>query len=97
MSEMFSRDRFVGAVGSKFKLTADSGQTVDLELIEVSELRERPSGQSFSIFFAPPEGYTVLQGMFPLAHEELGTMDIFLVPVGDEKGVRLEALFNFLR
>ena len=98
MKEDFNRDRFITAVGTKFTLTDAEGESVDLELVEVSDPRERPHQISFSIVFAVPENFMVGQGLYDLQHPELGALQLFLVPVmpvGNQ--FRLEAVFNFLR
>jgi hypothetical protein len=96
MTEIFNRDRLAAAVGSKFRLTAAT-ESVEVELTEVSELRERRGGKAFSALFLVPAGYNVEQGLYQLEHEELGRADLFLVPVGlGQERLRLEAVFNFL-
>lgn len=98
MNEEFSRERFAGALGSKFTLHAAEEKSVEIELIEVSEARERPNQVSFSIVFLLPEFYNAEQGLYDLTHDELGAFQIFLVPIGSGKrGAMLEAVFNFLR
>ena len=98
MNEEFSRERFAGALGSRFTLHAAEGKTVEIELIEVSEPRERPDQVSFSIVFLLPEDYNAEQGLYDLTHTELGKLQILLVPIGSRKrGPMLEAVFNFLR
>lgn len=45
-------------------------------------------------FQAPPEVKPV-EGTYRLEHEELGTLEMFLVPVaGDQEGTDFEAVFN---
>lgn len=94
----FDRDKFAEALGSTVVIKGSENRPLDLELKEVSELRERPHQQSFSILFLAPESVTVEQGLFNLEHETLGPMQIFLVPVGMSEGrMQLEAVFNTLR
>lgn len=94
----FNRDSFAEAKGSAFTLTDGTGQTVDLELSEVSPLKETPHQHHFAIVFLAPENYTVAQGLYDIQHPGLGAMQLFLVPVGIENGrMQLEAVFNLLR
>jgi hypothetical protein len=94
----FDRDRFASALGSSFVIKGAEGGTLDIELVEVSELRERPRQISFSILFLTPESAGVEQGLYDLDHEVLGPMALFLVPVGMEGNrMRLEAVFNTVR
>jgi len=94
----FDRDRFAEVLGSSFVLKTTEGQSVDLRLVEVSGIRERPHQFSFSIVFSVAQGYTVEQGLYDLEHESLGTVQLFLVPVDETpEGMKLEAVFNFVR
>ena len=96
MTELFDRDRLATAIGSTFRLVADSG-SVEIELTEVSDLRERTGGKAFSALFLVPTGYDVEQGIYQLEHEQLGSADLFLVPVGlKQERLQLEAVFNFI-
>ena len=96
MGLIFDREIYSELLGSKFVLNADGGQSVELELTEVSPLKERPGNRSFSLIFTVPEPYKVEQGLFDLQHEKLGDFQIFLAPVGTKKGrEELQAIFNF--
>ena len=89
-------------VGARFHLYLESGRRIEVELIEAkgygkdpcrpAELSQR---ESFSLLFRAPEGCALSQRRYTLAHEKLGSFELFLVPVGpSENGVRLEAVFN---
>ena len=97
MTEVFDREKFEQAVGSKFTVAAPNGASVDLELVRVTPWRERPDQRSFSALFSVPEGVIVEQGMYDFEHKEMGPMQLFVVPVGPINGMpALEALFNFV-
>ena len=97
MPTTFQRDDFARVQGSLFTLTADSGETIEIELSEVSELKKRSRQQSFAIIFLVPENYRVEQGLYDLSHAELGAVQLFLVPVGMKNSRQeLEAVFNTL-
>jgi hypothetical protein len=50
--------------------------------------------QPFSLVFRVRTSLHLPQGTYPLAHDRLGRLDIFLVPVGrDADGLLLEAIF----
>jgi hypothetical protein len=92
----FDRDKFAEELGSSFTLQVDN-HGVDVELVEVSELKERPHQVSFSIVFLMRQSSAIDQGLYDLSHERLGEMQIFLVPIGmDGERLQLEAVFNFL-
>ena len=94
----FDRERFAAELGTKFVLKADDGATIDVELIEVSEVKERPRQLSFSMLFQVPDSHTVDQGLYDLEHDNLGAMQLFLVPiVPPSDGKVLEAVINQLR
>jgi hypothetical protein len=99
MSDLFDYDRFAEARGSVFKLTAPSGVTIELELVDVSQLKATESQESFSVIFLAPQPYRVEQGLYDIEHPSMGSMQLFLVPVGlaDDGRLQLEAVFNLLR
>jgi hypothetical protein len=82
-------------LNSIFHQRADDGQTVDFELVKVQAKETSPKQEEFSLIFRGPLDLPIMQGMFRLEHEKLGTEDIFLVPISrDAEGVYYEAVFN---
>jgi hypothetical protein len=86
-------------MGSSFRLRADDD--VDVELLEVDEVGvgsgapPQTARAPFSIVFLGPRDPLLPQRIYRLEHEELGTLDLFLVPIGrDDAGVRYEAVFT---
>jgi hypothetical protein len=86
-------------VGSRFRLQADD--VLDVGLLEVDDLGGRSGGSPegprapFSLVFLGPRDPVLPQRIYRLEHEELGTLDLFLVPIGrDDAGVRYEAVFT---
>jgi hypothetical protein len=95
MTETLTRDAFAVCIGSSFRLCPDQQGGFDLLLDEVSELKTAHGFESFSLIFRSPESSMTPQATYPLLHEKLGAMDIFLVPVKqDESGAYYEAVFN---
>jgi hypothetical protein len=108
--EALSAADFRGNVGSLFRLSVtspESGLTVlaELELAEVNGPAGAASGAfraPFSLVFRGPLTPTLPQAIYPLNHDKLGTLELFLVPVGPEKTVppqassrmRYEAVFG---
>ena len=95
----FRRERFAPLVGQRFAVRheATAGWVgPDLELIAVESLRPHARrAEPFSLLFRGPQRPILPQSTYDLAHPELGTMKIFLVPVqpsGD--GAEYEAIFN---
>ena len=51
--------------------------------------------KAFSLFFRGPADAPLPQATYALEHDELGKLEIFIVPVGrDEQGTDYEAAFN---
>jgi hypothetical protein len=90
---------FSVCVGESFDL-AHSGATVRAELSSVTPLNQPSSTcsrRSFSLLFHVPTSFGFRQGICQLSHPRLGALELFLVALGpDAKGMRLEAVFNFL-
>ena len=91
-----TRETFAPHLGSHFSLALNDG-VLQLELVAVDELRASPDAPRapFALRFRTPGvmGY-VPQRIHALAHPVLGTLEIFLVPLGaDAVGMRYEAVF----
>lgn len=95
MTDVFTIDTFSGHVGTKFLMHYGDSQTAELELISATDVGSSPRQAQFSLVFkGPPEG-PAAQNIFRLEHEELGALDLFLVPIArDKDGLTYEAVFN---
>ena len=97
MDTIPDRNTFAAAIGTEFKLTAAENRSVTVELSEVADLVEKSGTRSFSAIFTVPENYKVEQGIYDLSHESMGTLQLFLVPIGTTKGPhQLQAVFNLV-
>ena len=81
--------------GESFRLLGP-GQELELKLVEVRRLglavRE---GGAFSLLFLSPPGPFLPQAIYPLAHPALGTLSLFIVPLGPKGGSNsYEAVFT---
>ena len=99
MLENLTPDDFRPYVNTRFHITvAEADGTLAVELIEVSDLGQGGSGprsQPFSLVFRGPRGLFLSQQIYTVNHDEMGPLDIFLVPIRpDEKGMQLQAIFN---
>lgn len=91
------KQEFSQQVDSFFRAFADGGDDVDLVLIKFTDLSPDETQENYSLVFRAPIDATQNQGIFRLSHDELGEMDIFLVPISrDESGLYFEAVFNRL-
>jgi hypothetical protein len=94
-------DHFAGRVGDLFGISGTDGPDVPLTLVEATQGSEPggpgPEGQQrrqFSLVFRAPTSQVWHQGTYALAHDELGELELFLVPIGtDADGVLYEAAF----
>ncbi len=79
-------DDFAPQLETVFDMQAEGGK-VALKLVKAE-----PAGQSgraggaFSLLFTAPAGPFLPQAIYPLDHPALGTMEIFLVPIGKLQG-----------
>jgi hypothetical protein len=70
---------------------------IPLELVEVTAGHLRPGAarRSFALVFRGPHGLRLVQRIVQLRHDEMGTMELFLVPITpDARGPLYEAVFN---
>src|SRR3954447_19365148 len=94
MSELLEHHVFAGLLNTKFRVVVDSPNQVELELIEVTELKISERQEEFTILFLGASDQFLGQGMRTLEHE-VGTFDLFLVPVERAKaGIHYQAIFN---
>jgi hypothetical protein len=77
-----------------FDLQTQAG-VVPLRLVKVDPAgNSGRAGGAFSLLFASPKGPWLPQAVYPVKHPALGTMEIFLVPVGPlAEGNGYQAIF----
>lgn len=97
MSEKLTKATFARLLHTKFRLHYPPEQSVEIELVEVTgdELPEVKGFERFSLIFHVPVAQLLPQGTYRMEHEEMGSFDIFIVPIGHaEPGFRYQAVFN---
>jgi len=82
-----------------FSIRLSDGGTYPLELVELQELGGSPESgfrQPFSLMFRNPDKKAYLpQQIYRLEHEQMGALDLFIVPLGpDASGMRYEVIFS---
>ena len=100
--DQVTRENFAQCLGQSFQIECD-GRAVDAELSAVTGLgfksaddSEHGKRESFTLLFHAPKNWRLPQRIYQLSHPKLGALEMFLVPIGpDQKGMRLEAVFNF--
>jgi uncharacterized protein DUF6916 len=74
--------------GERFRV-ADA---FDAELVEVTEIEREPGGRApFSLVFEGGPAPPLRQGIYAVRHDDLGAIEIFLVPIA---AGRYEAVFT---
>lgn len=88
---------FAALAGQPFKLKA-GGREVDLILQQAVLLGHKRQGaarEPFSLTFRGLKGWRLPQGIYLLAHESLGEMELFLTQTADTaSGSEFEAVFT---
>jgi hypothetical protein len=90
---------FAPHLGSTFGLRLPSGETLALTLVQVEATPHLPAAparrQGFSVIFRSALPGHLPQGIYRLDHEPMGTLELFLVPIGPrDGGMCYEAVFN---
>ena len=90
---------FKDLIGSTFTVIEVGLPPMSLALDEAKALQNRNplpnSRPPFSLIFVCEDQSVLPQGLYRLAHDGMGDVTLFLVPVGrDERGVSYQALFN---
>ncbi|HKY53818.1 MAG TPA: hypothetical protein VJM08_05890 [Anaerolineales bacterium] len=99
MSELLQITNFQSQLDQIFSIHLDDARTIDLQLVSVTELGTASQTRirtPFSLHFLGPvsQQYLLLH-TYPMVNETLGTLDIFIVPLGAEAGrMRYEAIFT---
>jgi Domain of unknown function (DUF6916) len=90
-------ESFSEQLGTRFRIFVDEANSMEVELCEVARHEKHPGSRRdpFSLYFrGHPQSY-LPQAIYRVEHERMGTMEIFLVPIGpDAQGMRYEAVFN---
>jgi len=102
--ETLTVDAFQPRVGQTFRIRGRADNETEAELIEARALGGGPGRAGgvasrrripFSLSFRTSLTAPLPQSIYEVAHEEMGSYEIFLVPVGpDGKGMVYEAIFT---
>jgi hypothetical protein len=94
--ENFAFQTFESRVGERFLAYFDAGTPAELELVSVERLAPTGVGRAdpFSLLFTAGPNDQHPQRIYRLEHDELGSFELFLVPLQpDERGPLYEATF----
>jgi hypothetical protein len=93
-----NHETFAKELGSPFQLRSGAAAPLRLELVEATAFARASVGARrtpFSLLFRGPQQPVLPQRIYPLEHDRLGRLEIFLVPLGPEgEGMRYEAVFT---
>jgi hypothetical protein len=97
MPVQLTKNTFEPHLNTKFWLRGEDTQMHAIDLIQLADGHSTPKQEQFSLLFRGDRNYVFPQQIFPLKHDAIGELDLFLVPVGrDETGTFYEAVFNRL-
>ena len=92
MLEKLTVDDFRPLQGERFRVAPDGAAAFEVELVEVTEIPREPGGRApFSLVFQGGPSPPLEQAIYRVEHDGLGTIEIFLVPIGPD---RYEAVFT---
>lgn len=98
--EELKEEVFARHVNTKFFVPLDD-RRVELELVKVigdkSSLDKIEGVERFTLYFLGPGDFYLPQRIYPMEHEALGRLEIFIVPVGiQDKRYQYEAIFSHI-
>lgn len=99
MLDQLTIDNFEPLTGSSFWVEFPNGAKVELRLERVGKVMESELAQlqrqPFSLYFVGPKSFLLKQHTYRVTHESMEPMEIFLVPVGEQKDAyQYEAVFT---
>jgi hypothetical protein len=95
MLETFTLDTFSQRLNSKFKVSREPADALELELVDAQDVGTTLKQEQFSIIFRGPLDTFLPQSMYTVEHGELGSFALFIVPIKqDNEGFYYEAVFN---
>jgi hypothetical protein len=98
MEASLTHEAFSQNANSKFQVQDNDNSPVELELINVSELKVYPRQEEFTVTFRGPSNAYLDQGVRAFAHDRMGEFELFIVPIKKrEDGFYYEAIFNRIR
>ena len=98
MEASLTHEAFSQNANSKFQVQTDDNTPVELELVEVTELKVYPQQEEFTLTFRGPLNQFLDQGVRQFTHDQMGQFELFIVPVKqDAEGFYYEAVFNRIR
>jgi len=97
MTPVLEHEEFSKHLNTTFRIYVNETETVESELSSVSERMVSPRQERFSIVFRTSNDFFLGQGMRRFDHDQMGSFDLFIVPIArDDEGTLYESVFNLL-
>ena len=91
------REAFAAAVNSGFDVRSGDEAPVKFTLLECNIQVDTDVQECYSLVFRGPSDQPAVQGLYLLENDELGKLQLFLVPIKrDDQGLYFEAVMNHL-
>jgi hypothetical protein len=98
MIDRLNSKSFSEQLNTTFQVNVPELGVLPLELIEVKEYEYNPGVEQFILIFRGPKSPWFPQKIHTLQHDVLGTMDLFIGPMGlDDKGMQYQVVINRFR
>ncbi len=97
MLDNLTKSRFLEELLTKFQNRFPARHPLELELYQVEEGRSTATHEQLSLFFHSPKEFDLGQGTFEIAHEQIGTFQLFLVPVARSSPTKAKPTSRCLR
>ena len=81
MAASLTHEEFSKNANTKFQVQAGEDTQVELDLINVSELKLHPQQEEFALEFRGPLDIFLGQGARDFSHDQMGQFELFLVPI----------------
>jgi hypothetical protein len=97
MLEALTKENWKACLDKDFQVQIDDQYAVDMRLVSVSGFGRSLNGrrEAYSVLFQGPDQPILMQRIYRILQPQLGSMDIFLVPVGRVAGsIQYEAVFT---
>jgi hypothetical protein len=102
MIETLTLEHFTPHLGTEFVCRTTDGGAYPLRLTEAEAVgralkssAKAAARSPFSLLFQGPQSPVLPQSIYPLEHAELGTLPLFIVPIGrEEEGILYQAIFS---
>jgi hypothetical protein len=93
-----TKEKFAGQVHKTFRTSTSENPGFEVSMVEFKDIADTETVETFSLLFRAPADVAALQGTYRLENDDIGPLDIFLVPIRkDDSGLFFEAVFNRLK